>query len=126
MSKIILVILSQIDPQISTMLEQSLVKTFCRPVEISYELTNLDFAYDKVRKQYMSPILLARLRRMKKGRGDKIIAVTDLDLYSTGYDFVYGEADMKAGVASLSINRLIGEATDLNLNIERIIQGSNA
>jgi archaemetzincin len=126
MSKIILVILSQIDPQISTMLEQSLVKTFCRPVEISYELTNLDFAYDKVRKQYMSPILLARLRRMKKGRGDKIIAVTDLDLYSTGYDFIYGEADMKAGVASLSINRLIGEATDLNLNIERIIQGSNA
>ena len=122
MSKIILVILSQIDPQISTMLEQSLVKTFCRPVEISYELTNLDFAYDKVRNQYMSPILLARLRRMKKGRGDKIIAVTDLDLYSTGYDFIYGEADMKAGVASLSINRLIGEASDLNLNIERIIR----
>jgi archaemetzincin len=121
-SKIILVILSQIDSLIIAKLGQSLEKTFCRPVEIRYEITSLDFAYDNAREQYMSPLVLARFRKMKKRRGDKIIAVTDVDLYSTGYDFVYGEADMKAGVASLSINRLIDDATDLNLNIERIIR----
>ncbi len=126
MSKIILVILSQIDSRIIAKLGQSLEKTFCHPVEIRYEITSLDFAYDNARKQYMSPLVLARLRRMKKGRGDKILAVTDVDLYSTGYDFVYGEADMKAGVASLSINRLIEDnpdaSPDLKLTIERIIR----
>jgi archaemetzincin len=126
MSRIILLILSQIDSKITAMLGQSLEKTFCRPVEIRYEITNLDFAYNSSRKQYMSPLLLARLRKMGKKRGDKIMAVTDVDLYSTDYDFVYGEADMKAGVASLSIHRLFnedpGDSPDLNLTVERIIR----
>jgi predicted Zn-dependent protease len=32
-----------------------------------------------------------------------------VDLYSPEYDFVYGEADVNAGVAALSTYRLISE-----------------
>jgi archaemetzincin len=126
MPKIILAILSQIDSQIMANLGQSLAKTFCCPVEIRHQLMNLDFAYDDARKQYTSPLVLARLRRMKKGSSDKIMAVTDVDLYSTGYDFVYGEADIKAGIASLSVSRLHDGnpdvSSDLSLATERIIR----
>ena len=126
MSKIILVLLSQIDFQIIEPLSQSLEKTFYRPIEIKLEPGSLEYAYDAARKQYKSPLILSRLRRMKKGTGDKIMGVTGVDLYSTGYDFVYGEADIRAGVATLSINRLVTEgrdsSPDLGLITERIIR----
>lgn len=126
MSKIILVLLSQIDFQIIEALSKSLEKTFYRPIEIKLEPGSLEYAYDTARKQYKSPLILSRLRRMKKSTGDKIMAVTDVDLYSPGYDFVYGEADVRAGVATLSINRLVTEGRDippdLSLIIERIIR----
>ena len=126
MSKIILVLLSQIDFQIIEPLSQSLEKTFYRPIEIKLEPGSLEYAYDAARKQYKSPLILSRLRRMKKDSSDKIMAVTGVDLYSPGYDFVYGEADIRAGVATLSINRLVTEgrdiSPDLGLVTERIIR----
>jgi archaemetzincin len=126
LSKIILVLLSQIDFQIIEPLSQSLEKTFYRPIEIKLEPGSLEYAYDAARKQYKSPLILSRLRRMKKDSSDKIMAVTGVDLYSPGYDFVYGEADIRAGVATLSINRLVTEgrdiSPDLGLVTERIIR----
>jgi archaemetzincin len=120
------VLLSQIDSRIIEPLSRSLEKTFYRPIEIKLEPGSLEYAYDAVRKQYKSPLLLSRLRRMKKSTADKIMAVTGVDLYSPGYDFVYGEADVRAGVATLSINRLVTEGRDippdLSLIIERIIR----
>ena len=126
MTKIILVILSQIDFRYIELLSQSLEKTFCRRIEVKDGFTSLNYAYDKARKQYRSPLLLSHLRRLKKEPGDKIMAITDVDLYSPGYDFVYGEADIHAGVATLSINRLLTEdgdtSPDLSLAAERIIR----
>ena len=83
MAKIILIMLSQIDFHLTELLSQNLEKTFCRPVEVRYKFISLEYAYDTARKQYNSP-LLSRLRRMRKSSGDKIMAVTDVDLYSPG------------------------------------------
>jgi archaemetzincin len=120
------VLLSQIDSRIIERLSRSLEKTFCRPIEIKLEPGSLEYAYDAARKQYKSPLILSHLRRMKKGTGDKIMAVTDVDLYSPGYDFIYGEADVRAGAATLSINRLVTEdreiTSDLMVISERIIR----
>lgn len=88
-------------------LQISLHKTFNSDIETRERVTDLRYAYDPKRKQYISPRILARLRNVKKDRHDKILAVADIDMYSPGYDFVYGEADMGAGIATLSIYRLI-------------------
>jgi len=112
MEKIILVIISNIDSRYVTALKAILETTFDRGVEISYQIGDLKYAYDHTRNQYLSPRLLSRLRRIKKASNDKLMAVTNLDLYSPGYDFIYGEADVKAGLATLSINRLMGSTAD--------------
>lgn len=126
MDKIILIILSEIDVRFIGVLNRSMEYIFHRPVETRYNITNMGYAYDAARKQYKSPLLLARLRRIKKSPAEKIMAVTDVDLYSPGYDFIYGEADVRAGVATLSSNRLVsdikGPQSNLRINDERIIR----
>ena len=114
MSKIILIFLSEISPHLVTVLQNSLHETFSSEIETRHHITNLGYAYDGKRKQYISPRVLSRLCSIKKGHSDKILAVADVDMYSPGYDFVYGEADIKAGIATLSINRLVSE----NQNIQ--------
>jgi archaemetzincin len=125
-NKISLIILSEIDPHFVSVLCRSLEKTFNRPVEIRYMIASLEYARDAARTQYKSPLILARLRRMKKSPREKIMAVVDVDLYSPGYDFIYGEADVHAGVATLSTNRLVFDLketrSNLRINDERIIR----
>ena len=120
MTKIILVMLSKIDFHVIELLSQNLGKTFCRPVEVRYKFGSLKYAYDAARNQYVSPLILSRLRRIKKGSDDKIMAITDVDLYSPEYDFVYGEADVDAGVATLSINRLLTQGLDTPQNCDTV------
>ena len=103
---IILVLLSEINEHILKVLKQSLEQTFNRAVETRAEIRSLDYAYDPSRNQYISPRLLSRLRRIKKGSGDTILGIVDVDLYSPEFDFVFGEAEISSGVATVSLYRL--------------------
>lgn len=106
MDHIILLMFSDIETHLIEVLKENLVRTFKRAVDIRYKIGNLDSAYDAGRNQYISPRLLSRLKRIKRDGSDKILGVTDVDLYSPDYDFVYGEADINSGVATLSVFRL--------------------
>jgi archaemetzincin len=118
MEKILLVILCRIDADLLVALKQRLESVFNKIVEIRYHTQKLDFAYDPKRKQYVSPRLICRLRRIKKHTGDMVLGVTDVDLYSPGYDFVFGEAEMASGVATLSLFRLKGSRRSNNASPE--------
>jgi archaemetzincin len=106
MDKLILLFLSEIDVSLVGLLKQHLEQTFNRLIDTRYKIGNLEYAYEADRKQYKSPKILSRLQRVKRGPRDKIMGVVDVDLYSPGYDFVYGEAKISSGVATLSIYRL--------------------
>ena len=112
MKRVIIVLLSRIDMHLIGKLKSSLERTFDCFVETRYKLGTLEYAYDANRKQYISPRLLSRLNRIKRGSEDKILGVVNVDLYSPEYDFVYGEADVNSGVATLSTYRLISENPD--------------
>jgi archaemetzincin len=126
MGRIILVLMSSVDKHVLVALKQSLKRAFNRPVEARVKVSSLNYAYDSSRMQYISPRLLSRLDRMKKDRGDKIVGLVDVDLYSPGFDFVFGEADVAAGVATVSLYRLRQEyydqPPDSNLFEERAIK----
>ena len=107
MRKIILIFLSEINPALANELRNSLHETFHRNIETRHQVTDLRYAYDSKRKQYISPRVLSRLGNIRKDRDAMILAVSDVDMYSPGYDFVYGEADISAGIATLSIYRLV-------------------
>jgi archaemetzincin len=108
MEKIILVVLCRTDAKLLTSLKQKLEMAFNKSVEVRYSVQQPDYAYDPKRKQFVSPRLISRLRSIKKCPGDIVLGITDVDLYSPDYDYVYGEAEMASGVATLSLFRLKG------------------
>jgi len=67
---------------------------------------NLDYAYDLKRKQYLAPQLLSALRSFKMEPGDRCLGIVDVDLYSPGLNFIFGEADVGSGVVIVSLCRL--------------------
>ena len=87
-------------------LKQRIGKTFNRVVETKARIRSLEKAYDPSRNQYISPRLLSRLRRIKKDSYDKILGIVDVDLYSPDFDFIFGEAEINSGIATLSLYRL--------------------
>jgi archaemetzincin len=112
MGKIILVKLSAIEPAMLEAIRQGVERAFKRPTGVISTVQSLGYAYDRSRRQYVSPRILARLRRMRKAPTDRILGVTNVDLYSAGYEFVFGEAEIATGVGTLSLYRLRPETAD--------------
>jgi archaemetzincin len=106
MDKIIILFISEIDDSLVRALKQHLEQLFNHPVDTRNKTRSLEYAYDADRKQYKSPKILSRLQRLKRDPEDKIMGVVDVDLYAPGYEFVYGEAKISSGVATLSMYRL--------------------
>ncbi len=90
-------------------------------VQIGKGLTDLTQAYDPQRKQYFSSKLLAFLGRSEKG--ERVVGITDVDLYVPKLNFVFGEADAVSGTAIISLYRLkqeyYGLAPNETLFLER-------
>lgn len=63
-------------------------------------------AYNGSRKQYHSTVLLDALVRHKRPEWERLIGLTDVDLYTLDLNFVFGEADARRGVAVFSLFRL--------------------
>jgi len=104
--KIILRPLAKIDSQTQEMLKHSLVQTFSCPVEVRTQISSLDHAYDKKRRQYLSSRLLSTMRSFSMEPDDRCLGIVDVDLYAPGLNFIFGEADVSSGVAIISLYRL--------------------
>lgn len=63
-------------------------------------------AYDHKRRQYHSTAILRQLARAKPPHAERLLGVTDVDLYVPELNFVFGEADPGRGVALISLARL--------------------
>jgi archaemetzincin len=91
------------------------------PVEIEADFGDLAQAYNVERKQYLSSELLASLGKAE--RASRVVGITDVDLYVPRLNFVFGEADIGAGTAIVSLYRLsqeyYGLAPDEALFLER-------
>jgi len=60
-------------------------------------------AYDSQRKQYRARDLLERVKRVP---GEHVLGLTDVDLYVSGLNFVFGLADCPGRAAIISLYRL--------------------
>jgi archaemetzincin len=124
--RIILITLSSIDEHVLTVLKQNLEPTFKCKVESTIKIANLNFTYNRRRNQYSSSQLLSRLRNTSKGPDDKIVGIVDVDLFSPGWEFIFGEAEINSGIATLSFFRLqpenYGLRPDLKLFELRVVK----
>jgi len=100
---IILVYLCDINKQLPGVLEREIKRSFDTDVEIRFKPWNLNFAYNKHRKKYSSAQLLRRLRQLERRRGDKILGIVDVDIYSPGWEFIFGEAEINSSTAIISL-----------------------
>jgi archaemetzincin len=85
----------------------------------------LDEAYNPKRRQYHSSRILSSMADRPSPHGDRILGVTEADLYVPGLNFVFGEA-VRGGPAIISLFRLrpgfYGGPRDLGLFLERAVK----
>jgi archaemetzincin len=121
--KITLRPLGDIDEEIMNELRDRVNGIFNCPVEIKTGFSNLAHAYTPERSQYFSSRLVVSLNALERGRDEKVVGVTEVDLYAHGLNFVFGEADIISGIAIISLCRLrqeyYGLPPDKNLFLDR-------
>jgi archaemetzincin len=88
--------------------------------------SNLDL-FNKTRNQWKSSMILEwTLREMNPNSYTKILAICDLDAYSNGLNFVFGEAHRGGRVGAIYLSRLrqefYGFLPDADLFQQRIIK----
>ena len=83
-------------------------------------------AYDKRRYQYCSSTILLFLRENYEPEGDKVLAITHVDLFVPRLNFVFGEAECPGRFAIISTCRLrpefYGDPPNEFLFLERCVK----
>lgn len=126
MKRIIIEPIGGVDPQIIDSISESLEAAFKVKVSRGKGLPEPRHAYDPARKQYRAAAFLRELRASRKGEHETLLGVTMEDLYATGLNYVFGEADIFAGVAVIALARLrqefYGYAPDAGMLAERAVK----
>ena len=121
--QIILKPLGDVADEVVDELKDSIKLVFNCPVEIKPGLKQLEDAYDSQREQYLASKLIGSLLALGKGRNERGVGITEVDLYAPGLNFVFGEADIIHKVAIISLCRLrqeyYGLPPDKKLFIQR-------
>ena len=75
-----------------------------------------DYAWDAVRQQYNSPLIMREALRLRPPDAAKLLVLTECDLFIPMLSFVYGQAQLDGAVAVLSLARLRQEYYGLPQN----------
>jgi len=122
--KITLRLLGDVDCQVMEEIKESVKQVFSCPVDIKPGITQLATAYNPKREQYLSSTLISSLNILGKERDERVVGITDVDLYAPGLNFVFGEANIISGTAIVSLCRLrqefYGLPPDKNLFLQRV------
>ena len=104
--RLMLTILGPADDTLVQLLTPILNDAFGADVSVSEPITLPKDAYNASRRQYRSTALLDALAVRKRPEWERLVGVTDVDLYAPDLNFVFGEADSHRGVAVFSLARL--------------------
>ncbi len=87
---------------------------------------DLDIFYAPERNQYHSTLILAQLLKHLPDENDKILGITNVDLYIPVLTFVFGESQLNGKGAVISTHRLRAEyyglPPDSDLLLERTVK----
>lgn len=126
MRKILIVPVGRIDSDVLKNISASLEETFHLSVDIGEEMPVSDDSYHARRRQYHSTKILKELQAMRGKDIERVLGVTDVDLYVPELNFVFGEADIPSGVTVISVTRLrqefYGQPQNRELLIERCVK----
>jgi archaemetzincin len=109
----------EVDSAILDRLSAQLASVLPIRVRIRPDLIDPVYDFDPNRGQYYSTSILKRLSALPRGRDDRILGVTQLDLFVPVLTFVFGEAQLNGDCALVSCCRLSEEFYGLPANVER-------
>ena len=107
---------NKVDLNIIRKLALQLERKFGYKVKIGKEMNIPSSAFNPKRNQYLSPVLLSKLKQKIPRDAMKILGVIDVDLYVPQLNFVFGQAELGGKVALISITRLRQEYYGLKPN----------
>ena len=110
--------LEAVDAALLADIEASLREGFGVEVLRDEPLGAPDYAWDSSRLQYNAPLILRRLLDREFAGDEKLLAVTERDLYIPMLSFVYGQAQLGGQVGVVSIARLRMEFYGMSANSE--------
>jgi len=118
--RIVIVAVGKVDGRILGGLQESVGKIFEKEVCMGRPLNSPDYAFNGKRKQHFSTAILLKLKEIERGMGDRVLGVTEHDLYVPSLNFVFGEADLESRVAIISLRRLSQEFYGLSEDMDRL------
>lgn len=123
--QIALVPIGGVEQSLLNVIGRALAREFGRAWTVISSLDHPHYAYNQRRGQYLSDAILSRLQRVKSPC-KKLLGVVDLDLYTSGLNFVFGQASMSGREALIALPRLrqgfYGLPDDEGLYHERVVK----
>jgi archaemetzincin len=124
--KIAIVPFGQVEKKILDYLEEALSRTFGRECAQLPPLPIPPHAFNPSRRQYLSDLFLKELAKIKAEGVEKVLGVTEVDLYTQGLNFVFGQASLGGREAVISLARLhqsfYGLPEDEGIFLERTLK----
>ena len=108
--KVGILAVGQVAPKVLIGIQEGLVKTF--PDTTAFIVKDVlpisQAAFDKKRSQHNSNLILSEVRAYasKKPEFHRILGVIDFDLFTSGLNYVFGEANIPGSAALISLWRL--------------------
>jgi archaemetzincin len=105
--KILLLPIGEIEGWVLDVLEKDLEKKFDGKVKRLNSIEVPRDTFNPARSQYYSSSILNILHDLTgPEKQDKVLGITDVDLYTAGLNFVFGEAEFGGQLAVISLTRL--------------------
>ncbi len=73
---------------------------------VKSSLSHPEYAYSPKRRQYLASRVLSEIKKIKVNYTDKVLGITDVDLYAMGLNFVFGQAELEGRNCLISVIRL--------------------
>ncbi len=112
---ITLVAVGDVVPSILADLQPMLERVFETDVQMNGVVPVPERALNTRRNQYCSPVLLSNLPPPAR-LDDKVLGVTDVDIFTSNLNFIFGQAEVGGGRALISLRRLRPEYYHLTPN----------
>jgi archaemetzincin len=118
--------LDDISPELIERMVLRLGASVAHPVSVLPRESLSEAAWHAGRGQCSASMILNAVRPSSWKKGVKCLAVTDVDLFVEGLNFIYGQADLAGPAAVISLKRLRNEfyglGPDEDLFIERAMK----
>lgn len=116
MSAIHVATVGEVDENAVAAIEQGLSRTFALGLHRLDPFPEPDYALDHARNQYSSIAIMRELVKRRPPGVERLLAVTEKDLFIPMLSFIYGQAQLKGSVAMISLARLRQEFYSLPAN----------